>query len=659
LKAEDLLGIHRAMVRSRLLEERLRALYRQGRLTGGCYTGIGNEAVAVCTAWALGPDDVLLPMHRDMGAHLVRGHSAREILAQYFKRRTSQTGGRDSGLHLGAPGSNIVGMISHLGHMMPVAAGVALAERLKGTQAIALTYIGDGGTSTGDFHEALNFAAVQKLGAIFVVENNQWAYGTPNEKEFACEDLATRATGYGMVGTSVDGTDAEAVLAASREAVARARAGKGPSLIVTETMRMTGHAEHDDAKYVPKEMFEKWRKKDPIERIEGVLRKKKAIDEEGIVRVRAEADKEIEEAVEWAEALEKAVPSDAIERVFATTVAATSPSPSASAPTSTSSEEVTFVEAIRRAQLDAMREDPKVFLLGEDIGLMGGAFRATQGLLEEFGEGRVVDTPISESLIVGAAIGAAIRGLRPVAEMQFADFVTCGFSQLVQNASTFHWRLGVAVPMVVRLPSGGGVGGGPFHSRSPEAWLAHSPGLKVVCAATVADAYGLLRAAIDDDDPVLFLEPKVLYRRLKAPLPDPSYRVPLGKAAIARTGRDATVVTWGGMVPVALEAAESVRDAGDVEVLDLRSIVPLDREAVLGSVRKTSRLLVLHDAHRTAGFGAEVAALVAEEAFGDLDAPVRRLASPDAPTPAETSMEAFTRPDAAKTAAALRSLLAY
>jgi 2-oxoisovalerate dehydrogenase E1 component len=649
----DLVAVHRAMVRTRTVEERLRALYRQGKLSGGCYTGIGNEAVAVCTAFALGPDDVVLPMHRDMGAHLVRGHTVRDVMLQSLGRRASHTGGRDSGLHMGRPGSNVIGHISHLGHMMPVAAGVALAERVRGRDLVAMTYIGDGGSSTGDFHEALNFAGVQKLPVVFVVENNQWAYGTPNDKEFACEDLAQRAVGYGIAGVSVDGTDAEAVLAASRKAVEWARAGKGPTLLVTATMRMTGHAEHDDARYVPKEQLEAWRKKDPISLVEMLLRDRGALDDAAIAAVHADAAREVEDAVEWAWAEEPARPEDAITRVWA------APVPAPARPSRATREEVTYVEAIRRALQDAMREDERVLLLGEDIGLLGGAFRATQGLLEEFGERRVVDTPISESLVVGAAIGAAVRGLRPVAEMQFADFVTCGFSQLVQNAATFHYRVATPVPLVLRMPSGGGVGGGPFHSRSPEAWFAHAPGLKVVCPSTVADAYGLLRASIEDPDPVMFLEPKVLYRRVKGALPDPSFRVALGSANVVHTGSDVTVVAWGGTVPVAIEAATSVKEAGSVEVIDLRSIVPLDREAVLSSVRKTGRLLVVHDAHRNAGFGAEIAALCADEAFMDLDAPVRRLASFDGPTPSEPSLEAFVRPDAAKTAAALRALLSF
>lgn len=322
--------------------------------------------------------------------------------------------------------------------------------------------------------------------------------------------------------------------------------------------------------------------------------------------------------------------------------------------------ERTYVEAIRQALFEEMQADPTVFCIGEDIGHFGGAFKATRGLLEAFGPERVVDTPIAESAIVGVSIGAAIRGLRPVAEMQFADFVSCGFSQLVNNAATFHYRLGVSVPMVVRLPSGGGVGGGPFHSRNPEAWFCQSPGLKVVAPATPSDARGLLKAAIRDPDPVLFLEQKCMYRRLKENLPTGDGVVPLGRARVARSGGHATVVAYANGVAIALEAAERVAARGyEVEVLDLRSLVPWDHEMVRASVAKTGRVLVVEEAHRTASFGAEVAATLAELAFEELDAPVRRISAPDVPTPAAKELEAHFRPDAARVEEVLLDLVTY
>lgn len=322
--------------------------------------------------------------------------------------------------------------------------------------------------------------------------------------------------------------------------------------------------------------------------------------------------------------------------------------------------EVTYLEAIRQALAEEMRADPRVFCIGEDIGQFGGAFKVTQGLLEEFGPTRVVDTPIAEAAIVGVSIGAAIRGLRPVAEMQFADFVSCGFSQLVNNAGTFHFRLKVAVPMVVRLPSGGGVGGGPFHSRNPEAWFAHASGIKVVAPATPNDARGLMKAAIRDPDPVIYLEQKFLYRRLKERLDPGDGVVEIGKARIARPGRHATIVTYANGVSMSLDAAEAVaRDGYDVEVIDLRTLIPWDWQAVVASVARTGRVLIVHEASRTAGFGAEIAATIADLVFDELDAPIRRVAALDAPVPAEVSLEAFHRPNAEKVEASLRALMAY
>jgi 2-oxoisovalerate dehydrogenase E1 component beta subunit len=322
--------------------------------------------------------------------------------------------------------------------------------------------------------------------------------------------------------------------------------------------------------------------------------------------------------------------------------------------------EVTYLEAIRQALIEEMRADARVFCLGQDIGWFGGAFKVTQGLIDEFGPMRVIDTPIAESLIIGCAIGAAIRGQRPVAEMQFADFVTCGFSQLVNNAATFHYRLKVSVPMVVRLPSGGGVGGGPFHSRNPEAWFAHAPGIKVVAPATPRDAKGLLKAAIRDPDPVIYLEQKFLYRRAKEVLPEDDDAIPLGKARIARGGKHATIVTYANGVSMSLEAAEAVaKDGFDVEVVDLRTLVPWDWEAVMTSVAKTGRVLIVHEATKTGGFGAEIAATIADRVFDELDAPIKRVAAPDAPTPAEHSLEAAFRPNGAKVERALRELMEY
>lgn len=673
------------LLTARAIEERCIKNVRLG-LQPKFFSAWGNEATAVGTAAALQPDDVLVPMHRSLGAHLVRGHSLRDIFLQAYLKDASQTRGRDTGLHLGAPGTNIIGMISPLGSMNVVAGGIAFGEVLLGRDTVVLAYIGDGGTSLGVFHEALNFIGVRKLPVVTVIENNQWAYGTPNRLQFACERLADRGPAYGMPGVQVDGTDLTAVYEATREAAERARSGGGPTLIESVTMRMRGHAEHDNQHYVPPGLLDEWAGRDPVDRFLAWIADGDRLPGLDVAALKAQIDEQVLAAADSArEAADPPPQSGAVgvfagdggEReapdngstvtcapdeatVLALATQAASAFPGEPTDCKAPGETVTYLEAIGECLRYRMKTDPRVVLIGEDIGLMGGAFGVTRNLLAEFGDQRVVDTPIAENAIVGASIGLAIRGLRPVAEMQFSDFVASAFNELVNNAGTFRYRIGVGVPMVVRLPAAGGVGGGPFHSLDPEAWFAHSPGLKIVVPATVEDAWGLLNAAIDDPDPVLFLEQKYFYRRMKAPLPDRDHTVPLGQARVARAGADATVVTWGVGVERCLDAAEQLAEAGhDVEVIDLRSIVPWDREAVAKSVRKTSRLAVMHEARRTCGFGAEVAAWAAEELFEWLDAPVRRITSADTPNPSNKALEAFVTPQVADVRAVLEDLLAW
>jgi 2-oxoisovalerate dehydrogenase E1 component len=673
---------------ARSVEQRCIRNVRLG-LQAKFFSAWGNEATSVGTAAALGPDDILVPMHRSLGAHLVRGHSLHDIFLQAFLKRDSQTGARDTGLHLGAPGTNIIGMISPLGSMNPVAAGIALAERRLGRDTVVMAYIGDGGSSLGVFHEALNLIGVQGLPVVTVIENNQWAYGTPNRLQYAAETLADRGRGYGMPGVRVDGTDLAEVYEVAREAVERARRGDGPTLIESVTMRMRGHAEHDPVAYVPKAMLEEWAKRDPVD---GFIR---WIEDHGdldldIEALRESLAKEVLAASDLAQAAPDPdpdsgrsgvffgdggrrkqpingstvglAPDEDTTRILAAEVAAREAVQAdrtdveVPAPGST----VTYLAAIRECMRVRMKGDARVVVLGEDIGIMGGAFKMTDGFLGEFGEGRVVDFPIAEAALIGAGIGMAIRGFRPVLEIQFADFVASGFNELINNAGTFRYRIGVGVPLVVRLPSAGGVGAGPFHSLNPEAWFAHAAGLKIVIPATVEDAYGLMNAAIDDPDPVLFLEQKYLYRRLKGPLPARDHTVPLGRARIAREGKDATIVTWGLCVERALSAAAGLADEGiDVEIVDLRSIVPWDKGAVEASVRKTSRLLVLHEARLTVGFGAEVAAWTAEHLFEWLDAPVKRLGADSVPIPSHKALEARVTPQVAGIAASVRDLTAF
>src|SRR6266550_2367131 len=468
----------------------------------------------------------------------------------------------------------MIAMVSHLPAMLPVATGCALAFRIRDESRVAVGWFGEGASARGDTHESMTFAGTRKLPVVFVCDNNQWAYSTPTHLEFATEHVADRAEAYGFEGVVVDGTDVLAVYREARRAIEKARLGGGPTLIECLTLRMEGHAVHDDAFYVPKDMFERWASSDPIERFRAWLR-------------------------EHAE-------------------------------------------------------------LGEDVGVYGGAFKVTLGFQEEFGPWRVIDAPLSETAIVGGCTGAAIMGLRPVAEMQFSDFISCGWDQLVTVAAKQRWRAGTPVPMTVRLPSGGGFSGGPFHSQNPESSFAHIPGLKVVCPATPEDAKGLLVTAIEDPNPVLYFEHKHLYRRIKAEVPDDRYTTPFGQARIHREGDDLSVITWGAMVWTAGEAAKQLEDEGiSVEILDLRTLVPWDKKAVLESVSKTSKVLVLHEDTHTGGFGGEIAATIAEEVFEDLDAPVKRLTAPDTPVPFSPPLEKAFIPQVDGVASALRELAEY
>ena len=682
-----LLHLLRHMLTARAVEERCILNVRQG-IQPKFFSAYGNEAGSVGTAAALRPQDVLVPMHRSLGAHLIRGHSLRDIFLQAFLKADAHTRGRDTGLHLGRDGTNIIGMISPLGSMNVVAGGIAYAERYLGHDAVTMAYIGDGGSSLGIFHEALNFIGVNRLPVVTVIENNQWAYGTPNELQFACERLADRGPAYGMPGVQVDGTDVRAVYEAAQEAVERARGGGGPTLIESVTMRIRGHAEHDNQHYVPEGSLEPWSERDPVESFVGWIQAESLLPSVDIDALKAEIAAEVLAAVDEARAAEDPEPSSALVGVFAgdggddlaladngsrVTLGAdherVAQEASAAAEACRGEDvvevpapgtTVTYLQAIRECMRHRMKGDGRIVVLGEDVGLMGGAFRVTEGFLGEFGRRRVLDTPIAEGAIVGGAIGLAIRGLRPIAEMQFSDFVASTFNELVNNAGTFRYRVGVGVPMVLRLPAGGGLGAGPFHSLNPEAWFAHSPGLKIVVPSTVQDAWGLMNAALDDPDPVLFLEQKFYYRRLKAPLPDRDYKVPLGLARVARPGTDATVVAWGVGLQRAEQAAAVLAERGtEIEVIDLRSIVPWDRETIAASVRKTSRLMIVHEARRTCGFGAEIAAWASEELFQWLDAPVRRLASADVPMPSHKELEKVVSPQAADVQEGLEGLLAW
>jgi 2-oxoisovalerate dehydrogenase E1 component len=649
--------LYRALLLPRLVEEKMVLLLRQGRLSKW-FSGIGQEAIAVGVAAALRPDDWILPMHRNLGVFTTRGLDLLTLFRQLLGKDGGFTKGRDRTFHFGVPDKAIVGMISHLGAMLPVADGLALAAQLEGTTRVAAAFTGDGATSEGDFHEAVNLAAVWKLPVLFVIENNEFGLSTPTSEQFACRTLAHKGPGYGIPAVTVDGNDLLAVLAHVLTSAARARNGDGPTLLEFKTFRMRGHEEASGTDYVPKELLEEWSFKDPVARFEARLLNEGVLSPAERDAVRAELKSHIEAVVE--EALLTAEPLSTAEKeardVFAPSLGSETP-PSAEA--SAAAPERRYVDAIHDALDVALSRDPKVLLLGQDIAEYGGVFKITAGFAEKFGKGRIRNTPIVESGAIGAALGLALGGFVPVVEMQFGDFITCGFNQIVNNLAKTHYRWGGRVPVVVRAPIGGGVGAGPFHSQNVEAWFTSVAGLKVVAPASPFDAKGLLLSAIADGNPILYLEHKLLYRSVRGPVPDGFYTVPIGKARVAREGRHATVVTYSVGVGWALEAAGLLASEGkEIEVIDLRSLAPWDVETVLASVRKTGRALVLHEAPLTGGFGGEIAATIGRMAFEWLDAPVSRLGGLDTPVPFSRALEAIFSPRA-RLLVALRDLLSY
>ncbi len=680
---------------TRDLDSRFENLLLTGKVSKW-YSEVGNEATTVPAGLALEPGDTLCSLHRDLGAILAvyldpartfpeldfglpdgrrpdPNHLLYRLACQLLGRHDGFSQGVERSFHYGYfdSGAEIshVGMISHLGAMIPVAAGCAFALKQRGGDRVAMNFIGDGGTSTGDFHEGLNMAAVWKLPLILVVENNRYAFSTPTAAQFACQRLSDRGPGYGIAAETIDGNDPDAMAIAVSRAIARAREGLGPTLIEAMLGRMRGHSEGDDSlKVVPPQELTGYKAADPVPAYRQRLLAT-GILEDKLKRIESRSAALVEEAI--SRALDAELPRvetarrPALAPVEPADAAATSDPREEEGEAAKGSESTeppalsTYIQGINRALREEMEADEKVILMGQDIGLFEGPFRATRGLFERWPE-RVRDTPIAESGTLGIAIGAALLGYRPVVEIQFADFVTCGFNQLVNVAAKLFYRWRVPCPIVVRLPSGGGVGAGPFHSQNPEGWFSHVAGLKVVCPATARDAMELLKAAIRDPNPVLFCEHKFLYRRIKEELPQVSEPAPLGQAACLRSGSDITLIGYGSTTWMAMGAAETLATEGvSAEVIDLRTLVPFDEETVLNSVKKTGRAVIAHEAQLTGGFGGEVAARIAESAFAWLDAPLRRVAYPDLPVPYFKTLEQDLLPSAAKIADAARETLAF
>ncbi len=629
---EQLIHLYTGLLRPRMIEEKMLVLLRQGRISKW-FSGIGQEAIAVGATMAMDADEYIMPLHRNLGVFTSRNMPLDKLFMQWQGRKEGFSKGRERSFHFGANEYHICGMISHLGPQLAIADGIALAHKLKKEKKISLAFSGDGGTSEGDFHEALNVAAVWGLPVIFLVENNGYGLSTPSSEQFICKQLADRAIGYGMKGITIDGNNILEVyrqVSAARQYCIREQK---PVLIECMTFRMRGHEEASGVKYVPKELFEQWSLKDPVANFEQYLEYQLVLNDKKIAAIREGIQKDIEEGLARGFEAQPIVPDTAEELADVYAPASVQVVP----PTGNTSEKK-FINAISDALRQAMERHPDLVLMGQDIAEYGGAFKVTEGFVSQFGKERVRNTPLCESAIVGAALGLSIKGHKSMMEMQFADFVTVGFNQIVNNLAKIYYRWGQNADVVIRMPTGGGVGAGPFHSQCNEAWFVHTPGLKVVYPSSPEDAKGLLLAALEDPNPVMFFEHKAMYRSISGPVADGYYTIEIGKANQVRTGSELSIITYGMGVHWAADYADKHPEVS-IDILDLRTLLPLDYAAIKASVERTGKVLLLHEDTLTGGIGGELAAWIAEHCFELLDAPVVRCASLDTPVPFSVELE--------------------
>jgi len=631
-----LLDLYRTLLFPRMVEEKMLVLLRQGRISKW-FSGIGQEAISAGVVSALAPDEWIMPLHRNLGIFTGRQMPLNKLFLQWQGSEEGYSNGRERSFHFGSREHHICGMISHLGPQLALADGVALAYKLRHENKCAVAFSGEGGTSEGDFHEALNLAAVWDLPVIFVIENNGYGLSTPAIEQFRCNRLADKGIGYGMESVQIDGNNILDVYDTIRGVREYCIREQKPYLVECMTFRMRGHEEASGTKYIPAELFEEWSKKDPVSCYETWLADNGLLFEEKIKEIRNEFRTIIESAIavtenpiipdtekELRDMYAEIPPHDVITESH-------SPDPE-TAPSKR------FIEGIREGLWQSMEEQDNLILMGQDIAAYGGAFKITEGFLEKFGKERVRNTPLCESAIVGASLGLALEGYKSVMEMQFADFATVGFNQIVNNLAKIHYRWGQSASTVIRMPTGGGVGAGPFHSQSNEAWFTHVPGLKVVYPSTPADAKGLLNAAILDTNPVLYFEHKVLYRSISGPVPEHYYITEIGKANLVRSGTDISIITYGAGVHWATALADQNPEIS-FHILDLRSLLPLDYEAIRESVQKTGKVILLHEDTLTGGIGGEISAWIGEHCFELLDAPVMRCASLDTAIPFNLQLE--------------------
>ena len=652
LTDNELVSIYKGILLPRMIEEKMLVLLRQGKISKW-FSGIGQEAIAVGATMAMQQNEWIMPLHRNLGVFTSRKMPLSKLFMQWQGNKEGYSKGRERSFHFGSKEHYVCGMISHLGPQMAIADGVALAYKLRNDEKASLVFTGDGGTSEGDFHEALNIAAVWDLPVIFIIENNGYGLSTPTSEQYRCKNLVDKAIGYGIEGIQIDGNNILSVYDTIKGVRDYCIKNQKPYLIECMTFRMRGHEEASGVKYVPPEMFEQWGKRDPVKNYEDYLISESVLTASQLENIKAETKSYIETELKIGS---QAGPMEVnteeeLNDVYAERkdtgylildkslqVPASQIQQPVSGIRHPEASEKRFIDGIKEALHQSMIKHPNLIIMGQDIAEYGGAFKITEGFVEEFGKARIRNTPICESAVVGAALGLSLEGYKAIMEMQFADFATVGFNQIINNLAKIYYRWGQNADVVVRMPTGGGVGAGPFHSQSNEAWFTHTPGLKVVYPSTPADAKGLLIAAINDPNPVLYFEHKALYRSVSGPVPEEYYEVEIGKARLVTSGDDISIITYGAGVHWAMDYAKNHPDIS-IHILDLRTLLPLDYDAIKEAVAATGKVLLLHEDTLIGGIGGEIAAWIAENCFDQLDAPVMRCASLDTPIPFNMELE--------------------